>query len=81
MKATVVHDEDGQIIAISQVVDLERAGSKFVRAAIVPSGGQQALGVELNEELASMRLRDIHRHYKVDRATSKLVRREHAITE
>ena len=36
MKATVVHDENGRIIAISKAVDLEEAGSKFTRAGIIP---------------------------------------------
>jgi hypothetical protein len=37
--------------------------------------------VELTEELSGMRLPDIHQSYKVDRATSRLVKQEHAITE
>ncbi len=80
MKATVVYDEHDQIIAISKVADLKRAGSKFVKAGIMPGKGQRTLDVELTEELASMRLRDVHKHYHVNRVTSKLVKREHAIT-
>jgi hypothetical protein len=81
MKAVVVHDERGQITAISKAVDLNQAGSKFVSMGLIPGEGQYALDVELTEELSGMRLPDIHQSYKVDRATSRLVKREHAITE
>jgi len=81
MKATVVYDENGQIIAISKAVDLREAGSKFTEAGIIPGEGQHALEVELTEELASMRLRDIHQHYRLDRMTSKLVKRPHTVTQ
>jgi hypothetical protein len=48
---------------------------------VIPGEGQYALDVELTEELSGMRLSDIHQSYEVDRATSRLVKREHAITE
>ncbi|MGD0934459.1 MAG: hypothetical protein ABR922_07780 [Streptosporangiaceae bacterium] len=81
MKAVVVHDERGQITAISKAVDLNQAGNKFVSMGVIPGEGQYALDVELTEELSGMRLSDIHQSYEVDRATSRLVKREHAITE
>jgi hypothetical protein len=81
MKAVVVYNEHGQIIAISKAVDLRQAGSKFARAGVIPGEAQHVLDVDLTGELASMHLRDIHQHYHVDRVTSKLVRREHDITE
>lgn len=81
MKATVVHDENGQIIAISKTVNLQQAGSKFTRAGIIPGQGQNALEVELTEELESMRPLDIHQNYRVDRAAARLVRAEHSVTE
>jgi hypothetical protein len=81
MKATVVHDETGEIIAIAKRVDLNEAGSKFTEAGIVPKQGEYALEVELTGELASTRLRDIHQHFRVDRAASKLVKRRNAVTE
>jgi len=80
MKATVVYDEHGDIIAISKTLDLKRAGSKFVKAGMIPGKGQRTLDVELTEEIAKMHLGDIHMRYRVDSVTSKLVKREHAIT-
>ena len=61
--------------------DLNQAGNKFVSMGVIPGEGQYALDVELTEELSGMRLSDIHQSYEVDRATSRLVKREHAITE
>ena len=81
MKATVVYDENGEIIAISKAVDLREAGSKFTEAGIIPGEGQYALDVELRGELASMRLRDIHQNYSFDRAASKLVKRSYTVTQ
>jgi len=80
MKATVVHDEHDQIIAISKDVDLKQAGSKFVKAGIMPGKGQRVLHVELTAELEKMHLRDLHKHYQVDHSKSKLVKKENAIT-
>ena len=81
MKATVVHDENGRIIAITKAVDLQEAGSKFTRAGIIPGPGQYALDMELTGELERMRLLDIHRSHLVDRVASKLVRAEHSVSE
>ena len=81
MKATVAYDESAEIVAISKAVDLREAGSKFTEAGVLPRQGQYALEVELTGELASTRLRDIHLHYRVDHAASKLVMRRHAVTQ
>jgi hypothetical protein len=56
MKLTVVHDKKGNIIAISEVVDLKAAGSNFVEAGIIPGKGQLKLDVELTEEMATWAL-------------------------
>jgi hypothetical protein len=71
MKLTVVHDKKGNIIAISEVVDLKGAGSNFVEAGIIPGKGQLKLDVELTEEIATW---DVYKLYRVDRAASKLVK-------
>jgi hypothetical protein len=80
MKATVVYDEGGEIIAISKEIDPREAGSGFTEVAIIPGEGQHAFDVELTGELAGMRLRDIHQRYRVDRVASKLVERQHTVT-
>lgn len=75
MKVTVLHDENGHIIAISKVLDLKHVGSKAVKEGIIPGQGQFTLDVELAEELTGMQLLDLHKHYRVDRVNSKLVKR------
>ena len=47
MKATILHDEHGEIIAISKIGNLKEAGSKFLKASMVPGAGQRALEIEL----------------------------------
>jgi hypothetical protein len=79
MKATIICDEHDYIISIAKVVDLKQAGSKFAKAGIIPGNGQRAIHVELSAELEKMHLRDIHKHYRVDHATSKLVRKQDVI--
>ena len=74
MKLSVVHDKSGQIIALSEIVDLKQVGSKFVEVGIIPGKGQQTLEVELTGELDQMPLPEIYRLYRVDRAKSKLVK-------
>jgi hypothetical protein len=76
MKVTVVHDDEGDIIAISEVVDLKQAKSQFAEAGIVPGKDQKTLDLELAAEFVQMPLRDIYRLYRVDRTTSKLVKRK-----
>ena len=74
MKLTIVHDENGHIIALSQVVDLKQARSKFVEVGVIPGKGQRTLDFELTGEFDQMPLREIYRLYRVDHTTSKLVR-------
>jgi hypothetical protein len=81
MKATVVYDENGEIIAISKAVDLREAGSKFTEVGIIPRKGQYALEVELTGELVHMPLPDVHQQYRLDRVTSKLVKRPYTVAQ
>ena len=71
MKLTIVHDRKGNIIAISEVVDLKQARSNFAEAGVIPGKSQLKLDVELTEQVSP---RDIYKLYRVDRAASKLVR-------
>jgi hypothetical protein len=71
MKLTIVHDKKGNIVAISEVVDLKAVGSNFVEAGIIPGKGQLKLDVELAEEISAW---DVYKLYRVDLAASKLVK-------
>jgi hypothetical protein len=74
MKATILHDEHGQIIAVSKIVDLKKSGSKFTKVGMIPGPGQRMLEIDLGE-LESRPLNELHQEYRVDVATSKLVRK------
>jgi hypothetical protein len=74
MKATILHDADGHIIAISRAVDLKAAGSKFIKAGMVAQEGQHRIEIELPVELEKIALRDLHEQYRVDRGTATLVK-------
>jgi len=76
MKATILHDEHGEIIAISKIGNLKEAGSKFLKASMVPGAGQRALEIELGGEEEKRTLRELHAKYRVDVATSKLIKKE-----
>jgi hypothetical protein len=36
MKATILHDEHGKVIAVSKIGDLKEAGSKFTKVGMIP---------------------------------------------
>jgi len=73
MKASVLHDEHGRILAISKAADLRALGSKFTSCAMIPGKGQQLAHVELSEADAARPLRELHETYRVDTAGRKLV--------
>jgi hypothetical protein len=50
------------------------AGGKVIGAGMAPGKGQRILDVDLTGELDSTRLLEFHKHYRVDRVTSKLVK-------
>ena len=76
MKSTILHDEHGEIVAISKIGNLKEAGSKFVKVGMVPGAGQRVLEIELSREEEKRTLRDLHAEYRVDLATSKLIKKE-----
>src|SRR5262245_12973263 len=79
MKATILHDEHGHIIAIAQVGDLKAAGSKFDRAGMFPMSGQRVVEVELTDDHRNISPLDLHRDYKIDLASSKIVKKDPAV--
>ena len=76
MKVTVVHDDRGEIVAIAKIGDLARSGSKFTRAGLLSGEGQSVVEIELSEEQAERPVREIHASYRVDPASSRLVRKD-----
>ena len=75
MKASIVHDEHGEIISISKLGNLKEAGSKFTNVGMVPGKGQRLVEVDLSGDTEKKSLQDLHRDYRVDIATFKLVKR------
>jgi hypothetical protein len=75
MKATILHDEHGRIVAVSQSVDLQSAGSKFVRFGMVPGSGQRVSQIELSEEFEKRPLQELHQEFRLDIAAAKLVKK------
>lgn len=78
MKITIVHDEKGKILGVIKPVDLKSAGSKFHHAGIQPSPGQRVVEIELDSELERLPVLDLHEHYAIEVAGSKLVRKSQA---
>ncbi len=76
MSISILHDQHGTIIAVAKIDNLQKAGSKFVKAGMVPARGQRVLEVELSKADANRPVREIHAAYRVDVATSKLVKKE-----
>jgi hypothetical protein len=74
MKATVLHDEHGKIIAISKIGNLKESGSKFTKVGMVAGPGQGMIETELSPEDDARPLRELHTAYRVDVATSKLLK-------
>jgi hypothetical protein len=74
MKASILHDEHGKIIAISKIGDLKHAGSKFMKVGMVAGKGQRIVETELSAEDSARPLRELHEAYYVDVATSKLAK-------
>jgi hypothetical protein len=75
MKISVLHDRDGEIIALSKVGDLGAVGSKFTQVGMQPGEGQNLLEIELSEEQERKSLLELHNEHRVDLSTSKLARK------
>ena len=76
MKATIIHDEQGQILGISKIGNLKAAGSKFHKVGMIPRPGQHILEIELSKDLDEKPILDLHNGYRVDIATSRLVEKD-----
>jgi hypothetical protein len=74
MKASVLHDGEGRILAIAKVPNLNAAGSKFTQAGIVPHEGQSLVEVDLSTEDSQRPLLELHETLRVDPTTKTLVK-------
>lgn len=75
MKATVLYDEHGRILAVSQVEDRDQAGSTFDSVGMVPGPGQRALEAEFPDDLAERAPASLHEEFRVDPVSGSLVRK------
>ena len=75
MKITILHNERGEIIAISKIDNLQKSGSKFAKAGMLPARGQSILETELSSEHQKHSLSELHEHYRVDISAAKLVKK------
>jgi hypothetical protein len=80
MKATILHDEHGKIIAVSKIGDLKEAGSKFTKVGMIPGKGQRMLVVELSGEEAKRPILEFHTEYVVDISNSRLAKKDKLYT-
>jgi hypothetical protein len=80
MKATILHDEHGKVIAVSKIGDLKEAGSKFTKVGMIPGKGQRMLEVELSGDEANRSILEIHTEYVVDVRNAKLVKKNKLYT-
>jgi hypothetical protein len=74
MKATILHNDRGEILAISRIADLSTSGSKFKSAGMMAAPGQRIIEVELPAEDGRRGLSELHKHYRVDVSKRELVR-------
>jgi hypothetical protein len=70
-KLIVVHDSQGQVVALGEVHPGPMEG---IGVGVVPSQGQVMFEVEKAGELESKSLRDIHKQFRVDVAGKRLVK-------
>jgi hypothetical protein len=75
MRASILHDGEGHILAISKATDLRASGSKFTQAGLVAGDGQSLVEVQLSAEDSRRPLRELHEAYRVDPAAKTLIKR------
>ncbi len=66
MKLTVVSDQHGNIVSISQPGDIGDKVSGIVKVGMVPGHGNALHEIDLPRELEHVNLLEIHKGYKVD---------------
>lgn len=66
MKLSIVSDQNGKIISISQFGDVGDKISGITKAGISPEPGQSVHEIDLPQELESVSILDIHKGFKLD---------------
>jgi hypothetical protein len=75
MKISIVSDQHGKILSISQSGDVGEKVSGIAKAGIYPEAGQTTHEVELPPELEKTPLLDLHNKFRIDPAyPGKLVK-------
>lgn len=66
MKLSIVSDQQGRILSISQFGDVGDKVSGITNAGISPEPGQSVHEIDLPQELEKVSLLDIHKGFKLD---------------
>ena len=66
MKLSIVSDQQGKILSISQFGDVGDKVSGITKAGISPEPGQSVHEIDLPQELEEVSLLDIHNGFKLD---------------
>lgn len=75
MIASILHDRDGKILAITAKVDPRVAGSKFEAYGMVPQTGQLVAEIDIPLEHAGRSLRELHDLFRIDVKSQTLVKK------
>jgi hypothetical protein len=74
MKLSVVADQHGNIVSITQPGDVGDKVSGIMKAGVEPGKGQTIHEIQMTKELEKMNLLDIHKGYKVDLKKGTLIK-------
>ncbi|HTS65859.1 MAG TPA: hypothetical protein VMH28_27745 [Candidatus Acidoferrales bacterium] len=74
MKISIVSDQKGNIVSITQPGDVGDKVSGIMKAGVVAAAGHTVHEIDLPQELAKLDLLEIHKGYKVDPKKGTLVK-------
>jgi hypothetical protein len=74
MKLSIVADQQGNIISITQPGDVGDKVSGIMKAGVVVAQGQTLHEIDMPKELENTALLDIHKGFKVDLKKGTLVK-------
>ncbi len=74
MKLSIISDQKGNIVSITQPGDVGDKVSGIMKAGVVAASGQTVHEIDLPQELAKLDLLEIHKAYKVDLKKGTLVK-------
>jgi hypothetical protein len=73
--ASILHDQDGKIIAITHKVDPRHFGSKFESYGMVPQTNQLLTEIDIPIEHEARSLRELHDLFRIDVQSRTLVKK------